>query len=287
MWKDAVMRLTKRFTIFLLTGFLVGLQWMPAVVTACHGMLAVIQIDYSNPEDITRAASVLLTSAGKLAFDRRTHSLIVNDTPQVVTQVRELIERLDLPAPGLKIRVKLGEVREERADELTARGRISGPGWSLGTKGREEDGIDVTLDQAQSRSRQHSEYMVKGQSGRPAYIVTGRDIPFTTRWNKVCGTFGGCRNLATYARVETGFEVLPIIRGQLALVSLTPRISSYEAGIVRFAGAVTQIRVPLGRWVDVGSATGGQNEAVSAVIDSGKKNRAETFSVWMMITRDP
>lgn len=279
------MRLNRVLNYSLLTVFLVGLQWVPSTVSFCHGMLAVIQIDHSAPEDITRAVTVLLTPAGRLSFDRRTHSLVVNDTPGVIAQIRELIGRLDQLVPDLKIRVRLGDLKKEHADALSVEGRVSGPGWSLGTEGHPEDGIGITLNQAESGSRLRSEYVLKGQSGRPVYIVTGSDIPFTARWHSVCGKFGGCRNQTTYKRVATGFEVLPIVRGQHALVSLTPRISTYADGIIRFVDAATQIRVPLGRWVDVGMVAGGQNEAFHAVIDSGKREREETFSIWMMIEK--
>ena len=287
MWKGGIMQLTKISGCILLAGLLVGMQWFPVTVSVCHGLLAVIQIDHSDPEDITSAVSVLLTPDGRLSFDRRTHSLVVNDTPQVVAQVRALINRLDRPAPGLEIRVRLGILKKEQASALSVEGRASGPGWSLGTAGRADDGLDLTLNQAESGSRQRSEYVLKGQSGRPAYIVTGRDIPFTARWHSVCSKFGGCRNQTTYKRVETGFEVRPLVRGQYAVVHLTPRISSYEAGVIRFAGAATQIRVPLGRWVDIGMQAGGQNEALSAIVDSSKRAQEETFAIWMMIKRAP
>jgi hypothetical protein len=63
--------------------------------------------------------------------------------------------------------------------------------------------------------------------------------------------------------------------------------SANEAGIIRFADAAMQIRVPLGRWVDIGMVAGGQNEALSAIVDSGKKEREAAYSIWMMIATVP
>ncbi len=272
--------------LILLAGCLVCSQFIPGIVTPCQGMLAIISIDHSDPGDITNAVSVLLSPDGRLSFDRRTRSLIVNDTPQVIAAVKEMVARLDRPAPGLKIRVRLGHFEEKSDRELTVEGRVSGPGWSVGTPGREEDGVDVAFKQEKSGTRQQFEYTVHGRSGRTAYIVTGRDIPFTTRWVSVCKKFGGCRRQTTYQKVETGFEVLPVVRGRSALVSITPRISAYETGVIHFAGAATQITIPLERWVDIGTVAGSANEAVSAVIDSSTKGRGKTFSIWMMIEKD-
>jgi type II secretory pathway component HofQ len=263
------------------------LQWLPAAVSTGHALLAVIRIDHADPHDISNAVSVLLSPDGKLSFDRRTRALVVSDTPQVVSQVRELVRRLDQPAPGLTIRVRMISRKSAREDELAVAGRVSGPGWSLSTGGRQEDGLDVTLEQSQTATRRLADIVLKSQSGRPAYIATGRDIPFTARWGTVCAKFGGCRYQTTYKRVETGFEVLPQVRGNYALVSITPRISSYEAGIVRFTTAVTQIRLPLGRWVDIGQVTGGRNEAFSAIIDSAAQAEETAVSLWMKITRQP
>lgn len=247
----------KIYHVVLLGLLCTGMQWVPVYAPDCQGALAVIQIDHSDPDDISRAVSVLLSPDGRLSFDRRTRTLIVNDTPQVIAQVRDLVRRLDQPVPALTIRVRMDILQTGREDEVTVDGRISGPGWSVGTPGYTEDGIDVTLNQAQTDARQQSEYVLKGQSGQPAYIATGSDIPFTTRWSRVCRTYGVCRRQTTYKRVATGFEVLPIVQGRMALVRLTPRISTYEAGIIRFADAAMQIRVPLGRWVDIGQVAGG------------------------------
>ena len=88
--------------------FLAVLLWIPISAEPCHGVVAVIQIDHSQPEDITRAVSVLMSPDGRIAFDRRTRSLIVNDTPKVVARVRDLVRRLDQPPVPLTIRVRLG-----------------------------------------------------------------------------------------------------------------------------------------------------------------------------------
>jgi hypothetical protein len=128
--------------------------------------------------------------------------------------------------------------------------------------------------------------MVKGQSGRTAYIVTGRDIPFSNRWHRVCRQYRGCRIPATYKRIETGFELLPMVRGQYVLVSLTPRISTYAEDVIRFAEAVTQVRIPLGRWVDIGQMTGKENTALGAVMDRGAGKREEALSIRLMIEPD-
>lgn len=279
------MTLKKIYSGVWLAVLFTGMQWAPYHVPDCQAALAVIQVDHSDPDDITRAVSVLLSPGGRLSFDRRTRSLIVNDTPRVIAQVRDLVRQLDQPVPTLTIRVRMGRLQADTDEELTVEGRISGPGWSLGTPGHTADGVGVTLNQAQTGARRQSEYVLKSQSGQPAYIATGSDIPFTTRWSEVCRTYGGCRRQTTYKRVATGFEVLPVVRGRVALVRLTPRISTHEGGIIRFAEAATQIRVPLGRWVDIGQVAGGRNAAIQATIDSAKSEQVNRISMWMMIEK--
>ena len=110
------------------------LQFLPGSVVPCHGMSAVIPVDYFSPADISSAAAALLSPQGRLSFDRRTHSLIVVDTPRAVARIRELVRRLDRPAVDLKIHVRSGNDKKRRTNELTASGRVSGPGWSAGTE---------------------------------------------------------------------------------------------------------------------------------------------------------
>jgi hypothetical protein len=52
-----------------------------------------------------------------------------------------------------------------------------------------------------------------------------------------------------YRRIETGFDVRPVIRETLAEVEIVPRISEIgsggDSGVVHFAEAATRIHAPL------------------------------------------
>ena len=70
-----------------------------------------IQIDYAKAEDIAALiksdARNLLTERGNVSVDQRTNTLLVQETAEVITQIRGLVERLDIPVRQVLIEARI------------------------------------------------------------------------------------------------------------------------------------------------------------------------------------
>ena len=84
--------------------------------------VAIIAIDHARVGDILPAARMLLSPDGKLSVDRRTHSLVVVDSPAAIAGIESLVKKLDIPVPQITVRVI------EYRDFIYITGEVKKPG---------------------------------------------------------------------------------------------------------------------------------------------------------------
>ena len=104
-------------------------------------------------------------------------------------------------------------------------------------------------------------------SGSHGYLQIGRDIPFTNTWLDVCYRYGYRFSwLTEYQRVESGFEVQPVVIGSQVDLTLVPRLSFADKETIRFAEAATRMTIPVNTWVPVAAADFGMNTVGAAIL---------------------
>lgn len=70
----------------------------------------IIRINNSTSDDVSKAVAGLLTPRGKVTSDSRTNSLILQEIPENIPQIKDFISQLDLPPRQIMISAKLIEV---------------------------------------------------------------------------------------------------------------------------------------------------------------------------------
>ena len=69
-----------------------------------------IPINYSNVEDISKTIEAnVMSSRGKVSFDKRTNVIIYVDVPAKIKVAQELVRSLDLPTPQVQIEARIVE----------------------------------------------------------------------------------------------------------------------------------------------------------------------------------
>ncbi|CAB5129178.1 hypothetical protein D3OALGA1CA_3120 [Olavius algarvensis associated proteobacterium Delta 3] len=249
----------------------------------------VIQIRYRWVEDILPVVRNLLSPQGKVTPDYRTNSLVVVDSPEAIQNIRAVLQRLDQAPAQVRIEVRFGEITEEMERAGNVTGKISGEGWEISKGDAPKDGVQISLDEQRRKIDRSSGYTLLVQSGTPGYLRVGKDIPYRENWNDLCQKYGGCGGDGIrYKRVETGMDVNPRIVGEKVILEITPRISDVSSkGVIRFAGASTQITLPLGEWVTIGGSDETANAALQAILARGSGNRETTRSISLRVTRYP
>lgn len=257
-----------------------------AAASSSHAAVEVIALLYRSPSEVLPLVKPLLSSEGKISADDRTHQLIIVDSEEAIERVKQTLAVIDRQAPSATIRVRFQETGESQSRSIAGGGRASGDNWSVsaGRSRQRGDGVDVRAHDRSIRRSGESEYFINVLSGSWAYIRVGQDVPYSVYWVDLCRRYG---RTVGYRRMETGFDVKPVIRENLAEVEIVPRISEMDSGsgaaVMHFAEAATRILAPLGQWMVIGGADQRTSEIVRAILESGSSRQSAEMSIQMMV----
>jgi type II secretory pathway component GspD/PulD (secretin) len=137
------------------------------------------------------------------------------------------------------------------------------------------------------RYRKESEHFVITTAGTPAFIQTGREIPFHERWVYFTRRYAVGVNTVRFQKTETGFDVTPAIVGDRVTLTITPRIS-YQApgrqdGAIKFGQAATEITIPMGKWIVIGGMDGTHNEVIDYILGHGRGSGGEQLAISLFV----
>jgi type II secretory pathway component GspD/PulD (secretin) len=261
--------------------FLVG-AWS----NRCAAETLVYPMQYRTAAEAVPMVQPLLSPGGRAVADARTNALLVVDDEETIQRVREFLEGFDKLGKQAKIRVRFDESGARERASVEGRARASGEDWSVSAgKPMTKDGVEVRL-QDRSRAQQgSSEFFVTVVSGSAAYIMVGQDILYTQRWLDLTRRYGRVTESVTIQRIETGFEVMPVILKDHADIEITPRISHGGPGsrVVRFTEASTRLMAPIGQWVMIGGASQQSNEVIRAVLEAGRGEGRSVTSISLLV----
>ena len=249
--------------------------------------VAVIRIKYRGAEELAPIVQSLLSPDGHLSVDTRVNSLVIVDNPAAIRRVHDYLNRFDVPIERLRIRVRFYEKQTDDQRSASVDGSASGQDWRITTGRQNKDGVEVNLENRKRDQNSVSEYFVMTSSGTPAYIATGKEIPYRQTWGYRLGRHRKKTGPVTYKRIETGFEVTPRIVGDQVNLKIVPRVAQDNTadGVIRFHGAQTHLVVPLGQWVEIGGSAGQQNEIVSEILSRRRGDEMISFTMALMVEK--
>ena len=251
--------------------------------------LAVIKIKYRRADELLPIVRSILSPSAKVTVATRVNSLVIIDNPDTIQRVRDYLAAFDIPVEQVRIRVRFHERLTDAERSASIDGRVSGKDWRIATDKQTKDGIEANLEQRKHLQTGVSEYFVTTASGSPAYIRTGKEIPYLENWGNLSHwhrrTTGP--ETVTFKEVETGFEVTPRIVGEHAELKIVPRIANDETeeGVIRFHGAQTNIMVPLGQWVEVAGSDGQQNKIINEILTQRRGDKMVSLSMAVMVEK--
>jgi type II secretory pathway component HofQ len=248
-----------------------------------------IRITHRDVNEMLTIVKPLVSQYGFISADVPSNSLIVIDNPAHIKRIRELVARIDQPVPQLKIRVQYGFRNTKREQAVSARGKVEIGDATIGVGKKKDEGVDIDLS-SDERQRQHnSEYTVMVRSGSTAYISSGYDVPYPERWSRLSRKHGHIRRPVTFKKVDTGYDIRPVLVGNNVQIEIMPHISYLDPrGLrkpIRFAEAATQLVVPLGQWVEITGTTARQQEINREILGAGTASGEDELSMRLMVTR--
>ncbi len=247
--------------------------------------VAVIKVNYRSAAEILPQVQDLLTSEGKATVDTRTNSLIVVDTKESLAKIQAFVASMDQPAEQVKVRFRFQEQGSSTDRDISTSGRVSGEHGSVAIGRDRREGVHVRARDTVVNRRGNTESFISVMSGSSAYLWVGKEVPFTEQWVYFTHHYAHVVETVNFQRVETGFEVRPIVTGNNVQVEIVPRISSFDKKerVVRFTEAATTLTVPKGQWVTIGGTSEQSNEVFRDILSYGSSATNSTLSLSLMV----
>jgi len=247
--------------------------------------VAVIKVNYRSAAEILPQVQNLLSAEGKATVDTRTNSLIVVDTKESLTKIQAFVASIDTPAEQVKVSFRFQEQGISTDRDISASGRVSGEHGSVAIGRDRHEGVHVRARDTVVNRRGNTESFISVMSGSSAYLWVGKEVPFTEQWVYLTHHYAHVVETVNFQRVETGFEVRPIVAGSNVQLEIIPRISSLERGgrVIRFTEAATTLTVPKGQWVTIGGTSEQSNEVFRDILSYGSSSSNSTLSLSLMV----
>jgi hypothetical protein len=263
-------------------GYLVG----PALASE---EVVQIRIVHRDANDMLTMVQPLISQYGFISADTASNSLIVIDQTANVRRIQQLVSQIDQPVPQLKIRVEYGRQETKSDQSVATRGKIEVGDATVSVGDKKKEGIDVELSADESQRHDKGEYTVIVRSGSTAYISSGYDVPYPERWVRLSHKHGHIKRPVTFRKVDTGYDVRPVLMGNNVQIEITPHISYIDPrGLrqpIRFAEAATHLNVPLNQWVEIAGTSDSYEEINRQILGGGRASSDNQLSMRLMVTR--
>ena len=262
-------------TILMLFLILTGL------VTAQEMETKIYQLNAAPAESVVETVRGVLSPGGTAAPEPRLNKLIVRDTPEVLSRVDKIIQELDQYAPQVRIYVTMhGGAQSVQS------------GVNVGvSRGRVRAGVGVGTTDSQMNSQQNLVVM----SGGKGVIHVARDVVSVSPYQNFAQQLGLLPPNLVVQSVGTGFEVEPVVVGNVVRLKVTPWMSFVGPGggqQVSVTQAGTTLAVKSGQTVTVSSGGYSQemkNQAFGLVfgVGNGSYSTSSTVELRPVIIDEP
>lgn len=248
--------------------------------------VAVIKVQYRRAAELVPVVQSLLSDDGSVTVSQRVNSLVIVDSAEAIQRVYDYIERFDTPVEQVRIRVRFHSGHSGDQEAHAVGGRYSSNDRRIDSGGRKNARTSINSRSHAYRRSGSSEAFVVAMSGSPAFVRTGKEIPYLSSSPFIRRHAPGGATVEWHS-VDSGFEVTPTIAGDNVILKIVPRIAydDRDDAVIRFFGAQTELTVPFGRWVEIGGTDNQQNEIIQEILSQRTGRGQTTHSMSVMVQR--
>ncbi|MDP3210215.1 secretin N-terminal domain-containing protein [Methylotenera sp.] len=235
----------------------------------------IFTLQHRFAEDILPTIQAIVGSNGTTSAIQ--NQLIVRTDSQTMIEVEQTIATLDTARENLKIRVKRQNNMTGSSNNASVKGRtrIGNVEIQTGNDSRRgRDGVNLGLENNQTRSQQSSEQFIQVADGAPAYISIGESVPYTSEWVLLTQRYAVKQTNTEFIEIGTGFTVRARSIGRQVELDITPTFSKLKQyGRLEFEQLTSTVMVERNEWVNIGGIMQEKDE-ISRTILSSKNGRS-------------
>ncbi len=191
--------------------------------------------------EVLPVVEAFLSPNGRAVADSFGNMIVVNDTPEVIDEIRALLLDSDQPVAQVKVQIALDAAE---SGEIISFGKNGKRGRHLSTE-------KPHFRYSDARQTGSSRSFILVSSGSSGYIRLARQVPVTEEWRFLFRRHAVPIFLKEIRTIETDMEVSPVVVGDPVIVTVTPRVSwlaNGDAESFRFVDVSTTISVPHSEW---------------------------------------
>ena len=183
--------------------------------------------------------------------------IILKAEHNVISDIKQLIHKLDTPLQRLKITVLRTNERlsEQQKSQIIADIEAS----DKGTKA----GVSIRKWSTKDTKNKDQQYQAQGIAGRPILISMGQEIPQQEQYLVLRADGDLALQSSThYLDINNGFQaVARILPNHHATVDIHPVFSTFskQTGVIDRSQIMTSVSGPVGTWLEIGSIENEKN----------------------------
>lgn len=235
------------------------------VSSALNAATEVIPLDFRMAEDVLPIAQSVVGDKGKV--NAYGNQLIVNAPSAVITELRDVLSKLDTEPRRLLISVDTqssaaGSESGYRVDGTTRIGDVEIQSGDGEKRGRDQARVIRRSTNSQGEGVQQ----VQATEGYPALIQIGQSVPITTTG---ADGYGQIYQQTQYRDVTRGFYATATVQGdrvQVTISSHNDRMSASQPGAINVQQTDTRVSGRLGEWIELGGVDESANSSENGML---------------------
>lgn len=240
------------------------IKWLMLVLLLANNaysqemMTKVIKLNYMQANQVIQLIQPLMQTGEKLSGSG--HTLIVNVSPQTLTQIRDVLHQIDVPPATFQVIV-----------------HQDGPDWLS-----PRNGNSVSYS-TQSQSETLRTQSVQVMNGESAFVSTGLEVPVVTAVG--AGFYAGVSY--QQRQVKNGLLVSPVMEGsrvRLKVKRIREQVNPSGGQYFDNQQLDTTLLVPLNKWVSLGSAQGWQKTDSSTTVYTAGRTFQQNATVYVKVS---
>ncbi len=265
-----------------------------SVAGAACAEVEVLTLKYRNAEQLLPVLSPLVESGGAVSGTQ--NQIIVRASRRNIDEIKRVISSIDSQPRRLAILL-----RQDNAENV--QGSSAGGEGSIHSRGGGE--LRASIAGSRNSNEDRVSQRVQVLEGYPATIFIGQSVPVPSR--SMTGAVTGANQgvlmteTITYRDINTGFEVVPRLAGDMVQLQISPRRETRDSADVGNArgnrdspgipvpGSVNTQRISttasgrLGEWFELGGVSQEESRQNTGQVRSSRVERRDTRRVWVKV----
>lgn len=251
----------------------------------CQAEIKVMALKHVAAEDILPVVRDVLEGQGKVSvWDNR---LIINASAEEIATIEEVLQQIDLPPTMLRISIKQ-ENRQGLAGKPAVLSSSAMPGMA-GTNVPAANGV-----RGLGNTSEQTTQTLRLRDGSKGFILIGEMVPYVREMLLLARRYAGYAQTIEFQAVNTGFWVRPILERGYATLEIRPHLEGFQRSSSQMMGMpspvqlqelVSTVRVPLGKWVDLGHHLREGDEVSRAILTLRTRNLRQEQTFWVKVDR--